>query len=567
MTVLELPTPDPRTLDDAARPFAEALADRYAIRRLIGSGGMGMVYLARDKRLDRLVAIKTLPPHLAQDAVVRERFLRETRTAGLMAHPNIVPVFWADEAAGHVYFVMAFVAGESLASRVQESGPMDPRDAVRHLRDVALALGHAHDRGIIHRDIKAENILIDESSGRALVTDFGIAQMAQATPLTVTGQILGSVHYVSPEQVAGGVVDQRSDLYSLGVVGFLALTGQFPFNSEVASAVMLQHVTRAAAPVGTVRRDVPAALAALIDRCLAKDPAHRHDSAHDVVAALDAVEASLNGSAPPRKAVIADAEAQLVWKRAAELQAATGLQPRPPIVPKPRDTHADAIRTSGFSLTDVRLAAVDAGISEQYVEHALGEHGLAEAAGKSIASREAPSPSALASETNAALPSWWAGVPMRVEHVVQVPSELPAQEIPALLHLLRESTGKLGVIGAQSRELAWSSGRFGKRLSVMVVPTSTGTTVHVQRDIRRVVYARTALAVGAGMLVVFPLVTSALLEAIPAGEGLAVMAGFVSGATVTWRAGRALIRHGSERMTARVRDLAEIVAEHVGRTR
>src|SRR5437868_4835007 len=233
---------------------------------------MGVVYLARDRRLDRLVAIKTLPPQLAKDESVRQRFLRETRTAGAMAHPNIVPIHGADEIDGHVFFVMGYVEGDSLATHVRANGRLDQRTVVRYLRDVAAALGHAHQRGIIHRDIKAENILIDRGSDRAMVTDFGIARFAEAAPLTATGQLLGTVYYVSPEQVSGDAVDARSDLYSLGVVGYLALSGRFPFNAELASAVLIAHVTKTAPPLHTVAPTTPRALADIVDRCLAKDP-------------------------------------------------------------------------------------------------------------------------------------------------------------------------------------------------------------------------------------------------------------------------------------------------------
>src|ERR1043165_2778210 len=161
MTVLELPTPGPRTFDDPSRPFAEAVSSRYAIKKLIGRGGMGIVYLARDRRLDRLVAIKTLLPHLAGDPSVRERFLRETRMAGAMSHPNIVPIHGADEIDGHVFFVMGFVDGDSLATHVRGTGRLEPDEVRRILIDVASALGPAHQRGTIHRHIKAQNILID----------------------------------------------------------------------------------------------------------------------------------------------------------------------------------------------------------------------------------------------------------------------------------------------------------------------------------------------------------------------------------------------------------------------
>ena len=170
MTVLELPTPDPRTFDDASRPFVDAIKARYAVKRIIGRGGMGIVYLARDRRIERLVAIKTLPPQLAADELMRQRFLRETRTAGAMSHPNVVPIHGADEVDGHVFFVMGFVDGDSLAAQIRGMGRLEPVAVARILRDVASALVHAHERGIIHRDIKAENILIERETNRALVT-------------------------------------------------------------------------------------------------------------------------------------------------------------------------------------------------------------------------------------------------------------------------------------------------------------------------------------------------------------------------------------------------------------
>src|SRR4051812_37298016 len=178
-----------------------ALNGQYAVEREIGRGGMGIVYLARDLKLDRRVAIKTLPPHLASDPIVRERFLREARTAGKLSHQNIVPIHRADELDGRVFFVMGLVDGESLAQRVRDRGRIDPPEVLRELRDVANALGYAHAHGVIHRDVKAENILIDARTGRAMVTDFGIARLAEAGPLTSTGQVVGTVYYTSPEQV------------------------------------------------------------------------------------------------------------------------------------------------------------------------------------------------------------------------------------------------------------------------------------------------------------------------------------------------------------------------------
>src|SRR4051812_10506127 len=250
--------------EDAFARFAAALAGQYELEREIGRGGMGVVYLARDTRLDRQVAIKTLPVHLAHDPVVRERFLREARTAARLSHPNIVPIHRADEIMGHVFFVMGYVSGDSLAQRIRRIGRIDAHETTSVLRDVADALGYAHAHGVIHRDVKAENILLDAKTGRAMVTDFGIARLAEAAPLTATGQVLGTVYYVSPEQVSGERVDARSDIYSLGVVGFLALSGRFPFEAELASAVLIAHVTKTAPPLHTVAQDVPRDLADIV---------------------------------------------------------------------------------------------------------------------------------------------------------------------------------------------------------------------------------------------------------------------------------------------------------------
>src|SRR5687768_18313154 len=262
------------------------LSNQYVLERELGRGGMGVVFLARDLKLDRLVAIKSLPLHLADDERVRERFLREARTAARLSHPNIVPIHRADEIDGRVFFVMGFVDGESLAQRVAARGALPPMEVIGLLRDVAAALHEAHRLGIVHRDVKPENILIDQRTGRAMVTDFGIARVVEAAPLTATGLLLGTVQYMSPEQVVGEAVDARSDIYSLGVVAFHALTGRFPFQSESASAVLVAHVTKEAPKTRDVAPDISPALGDIVDRCLAKEPAQRFQSAGEVVAAL-----------------------------------------------------------------------------------------------------------------------------------------------------------------------------------------------------------------------------------------------------------------------------------------
>ncbi|HEY8310164.1 MAG TPA: serine/threonine-protein kinase, partial [Gemmatimonadaceae bacterium] len=242
----------------------EALSGQYDIEREIGRGGMGVVYLARDVRLDRAVAVKVLPADLSGNAELHERFLREARTAARLSHPNIVPIYRADEMGGRAFFVMAYIDGVSLGERVRNSGTVPATDGVRWLREVALALGYAHSHGVVHRDIKPENILID-ANDTAMVADFGIARVAQASRLTSTGQVLGSVHFMSPEQITNEPLDGRSDLYSLGAVAFFALSGKLPFPSEAAGAVLVAHVTTPPPGLKSVAPDVPLSLAQVVD--------------------------------------------------------------------------------------------------------------------------------------------------------------------------------------------------------------------------------------------------------------------------------------------------------------
>src|SRR5205085_2728979 len=256
-------------LDPELIALQEAVRGRYSIERELGRGGMGVVVLARDLALDRPVAIKVLPITLARQPALRERFLREARTAAGLSHPNVVPIHTVEEHDDVVFFVMGFVDGETLARRVARLGPMTPADATRLVQDVAWALAYAHGRGIVHRDIKPDNILLDRATGRALVTDFGIARVADATrALTVDGQVMGTAQFMSPEQAAGEPVDGRSDLYALGVVGFFALTGTLPFEAESVTALLAMQVTRPAPPIASRRAGIPARLSAAIDRCL-----------------------------------------------------------------------------------------------------------------------------------------------------------------------------------------------------------------------------------------------------------------------------------------------------------
>ncbi len=266
-----------------------AVAGRYEVEREIGRGGMGIVYRARDLALERPVAIKLLPPQLAAQRDLRERFFREAQTAAGLAHPHVVPIHVVEAHGDVVFFVMGYVDGETLTARVRRAGGLPPLEVARWLREVAWALGYAHGRGIVHRDIKPDNILIEHATARAYVTDFGIARRTDRSGLTAEGLVIGTAQFMSPEQAAGEGVDGRSDIYALGIVGYYALTGRLPFDAPTVQQTLALHLTQPPPPLAERRADVPARLVAVIDRCLAKEPAARFASAEQLVEALDAV--------------------------------------------------------------------------------------------------------------------------------------------------------------------------------------------------------------------------------------------------------------------------------------
>ena len=261
----------------------ELLAGRYSIERELGRGGMGIVLLARDVALDRPVAIKLLPPHLATRPDERDRFLQEARTAAGLAHPNIVPIHLVEAHGDLVFFVMGFVDGETLRDRVERAGPLPPRLATKLIQEVAWALGAAHQRGVIHRDVKPDNIMIERATERAVVTDFGIALGSRAGKAeSPGGSITGTARYMSPEQACGEPVDARSDLYSLGATFFYALTGRAPFEAANVPAILTKHVYEPAPQVQALRAEVPAKLSAVVDRLLRKAPPERFQTADDL---------------------------------------------------------------------------------------------------------------------------------------------------------------------------------------------------------------------------------------------------------------------------------------------
>lgn len=266
--------------------FQEAVFGRYSLQRELGRGGMGVVFLAHEVRLDRPVALKLLPPEYAADATLRERFLREARTAAKLSHPHIVPIHAVDEVGDFVFFAMAYVEGQTLGQRIRERGPVAPHEAARIMREVAWALGYAHAQGVVHRDVKPDNVLLESGSGRALVTDFGIAQVAEGRERTVVREVLGTAEFMSPEQASGQPVDERSDIYSLGVVGHYMLSGRLPFEGETVAATLAKQITLAAPALATVAPEIPSHLGDAVDRCLRKDRTERFSDGEALAAAL-----------------------------------------------------------------------------------------------------------------------------------------------------------------------------------------------------------------------------------------------------------------------------------------
>ena len=281
--------------DSADKPLAarlgEALGDAYTIEGEVGRGGMGVVYRARDERLQRRVAIKVLPPELAFQKDIRERFTREAQTAAKLSHPHIVPIHTVGEGQGLVYFVMGYVDGESVAGRIRRRGKLPVEEARRIMSEAADALSAAHALSIIHRDIKPDNILLEGSRGRVMVTDFGIAKALSSTSgatLTGAGVAIGTPAFMSPEQAAGErEIDGRSDVYSLGVVSYQMLTGELPFNAPTVAGILMKQITEPAPDLRGRRPDVPEDLALAVSRCLEKDPENRWPSADALRRALE----------------------------------------------------------------------------------------------------------------------------------------------------------------------------------------------------------------------------------------------------------------------------------------
>jgi eukaryotic-like serine/threonine-protein kinase len=273
----------------------QVLADRYEVEELVGAGGMSSVYRAHDKLLDRKVALKVMHQHYGDDPEYVERFRREARSVASLSHPNVVTVIDRGEHEGRQFIVFEYVEGENLKQLIQRRGPAPVVTALELAKQIAQALSFAHQQGLVHRDVKPQNVLLN-GAGSAKVTDFGIARSLDVKHgVTQTGTVLGTSDYIAPEQAQGQTVDEQTDIYSLGVVIYELLTGEVPFPGESFVAVAMRHINEPPPPLRDKRPDVPPRVEAAVQKAMAKNPRDRFASMAELCAELDACLAELQG--------------------------------------------------------------------------------------------------------------------------------------------------------------------------------------------------------------------------------------------------------------------------------
>jgi eukaryotic-like serine/threonine-protein kinase len=293
----------------SSQMIGTTLSGRYRLEAKLGSGGMSTVYLARDETLDRPVAVKVMHREMSEQADQLERFRQEARAVAKLSHPNVVSVIDAGEDGGYPYIVFEYVEGETLKQRIARVGELDPQEAIAYAIEIARGLTVAHARKMVHRDIKPQNVLID-SEGRAKLTDFGISRQLEQDGMTATGRVLGTTDYVAPEQAMGHGVDQRSDIYSLGVVLYEMLIGQVPFHADSQVGVAMKHVNEELPDVQRRRPEVSAAVALVVERATAKNPAERYQQIDEMIEDLSTaleVEAARAGSTTGEATSVLDA--------------------------------------------------------------------------------------------------------------------------------------------------------------------------------------------------------------------------------------------------------------------
>ncbi|TMM06311.1 MAG: serine/threonine protein kinase [Actinobacteria bacterium] len=294
----------------------ELIAGRYELEELVGSGGMSSVYRAHDRLLERAVALKILHEQFTRDDDYVERFRREARAVAQLAHPNIVTVIDRGEQDGRQFIVFEYIDGMNLKELMAEEGPLSPREAIELALQVARGLSFAHDQGLVHRDVKPQNVLLD-ADGRAKVTDFGIAHAVDVDGMTITGTIMGTSNYIAPEQARGQPVDEQTDVYSLGCVLYELLTGEVPFAGDNFVAVAMRHVNDPVPSVRDARPDVPPRLDRAIQQAMAKDHGERFESMADFAAELEACHAELDGNEGATMVVPARSRTRLKSRRPA----------------------------------------------------------------------------------------------------------------------------------------------------------------------------------------------------------------------------------------------------------
>ncbi|MBI4497652.1 MAG: protein kinase [Chloroflexi bacterium] len=281
------------------------LAGRYVLEEVLATGGMGAIFRGYDRLLERPVAIKTLHPHLAGTPYA-DRFLQEGQTVAALAHPNLVTIYDMGRMESLPYLVMEYVRGESLAAILERDGPLSPAAGIPLAVQICRGLAYAHERGVVHRDIKPQNILVTPA-GQVKIVDFGIARGPAAAEMTEPGWVLGTAHYLAPEVVAGQPATPRSDLYALGVVLYRLFTGRLPFAGDDPLAVAMLHRTAPVPPPSVVRPELPRSLEAPLLRLLEKDPERRYPSATAVATALGSVDVPSAGNAAPTPAAVEEA--------------------------------------------------------------------------------------------------------------------------------------------------------------------------------------------------------------------------------------------------------------------
>jgi serine/threonine protein kinase len=319
----------PENTSGDATPFIRTLigttlSGRYLLESKIGSGGMSTVYLARDRTLDRPVAVKILHREISDEPEQLERFRREARAAAKLSHPNLVSVIDAGEDGGTPYIIFEYIAGDTLKQRIAR-GPLEIDEAVAYAIEIGRGLAAAHARKLVHRDVKPQNVLIDDD-GRAKVTDFGIARSLEQSGMTATGRVLGTTDYVSPEQALGDDVDERSDVYSLGVVLYEMLTGDVPFSAETQVGVAMKHVHEDLPDVTRLRPEVSAALAGVVERATSKELGDRYTSVNEMLGDLEGsleVEAARRGGTSGEATTVLDSVPRKRRKLAAPSRAST----------------------------------------------------------------------------------------------------------------------------------------------------------------------------------------------------------------------------------------------------